>query len=158
MTGDYRPDEIVIVGHPPGDLYVRYGGCTRGCGACCREMIIPIDPALIRRPAFHGWRQWLESHGGIRLLVERGAVLIPLQCDHLQEGGSCAVHDSPERPQMCARYPRHPQDVLVDECTYGFVTVPDDITPDRARKLALRIERQRGLPPRREVPNDATIV
>lgn len=87
----YQADEIkvfsALVGEPVNvSGYLRTGGCTAGCGACCEAMVVPLDAdargALIsrgehisagrlqlpidrateERAGFEDWERWLALH------------------------------------------------------------------------------------------------
>ena len=153
----YVPDEIVVFGiedRRTGLIsnYLRYGGCTVGCGEGCRKMLIPVDPAVLNRPPeqLADWKHWLELHG-VQLLVNEERrfvdVLVPLACKHLQADATCGVVGLPERPAMCGDYPQHPNDLdtVEDVCTYGFVRIGDGLTREQKMMLAQTMEQVRGL-------------
>ncbi len=88
--GTYVPDKIEVF--PPlaaesNDLvgYLRTGGCTAGCGACCEafvvpiavdglksdgfegltsggRLVLPIDPVVRGHAGFEDWEYWLKLH------------------------------------------------------------------------------------------------
>lgn len=123
-TGRFQPDEsLIVLSH--GKTYMRTGGCTLGCGACCEAVIIPLDPRLLTSGRFDDWRHWLELHD-IRVIIDKDKhyldAYIPARCRELQENKSCGLWESPERPDLCSRSPRVPEDLetIEDICTYKF--------------------------------------
>lgn len=79
----YQPDQIKLF--PAAGLdkdgavaWLREGGCTAGCGACCEALVIPITgdmqmagtealeidvaPEVAQRPGFEDWEYWLGLH------------------------------------------------------------------------------------------------
>ena len=142
----YQPDEVIAVQDVSGTYQVRSGGCTAGCGACCEFLILPLDPRM--RSADLGrladFIYWASLHGV--QITESGdwlAARIPLHCEKLvvDEDGdkTCGVFGTPERPAMCARYPRQPLELegVADVCTYKF-----DSTPDRQKAQELFLLRR----------------
>lgn len=100
---------------------MRTGECN-GCSACCRFLILQVNPAYMGADK----RQWIEMHG-IRLFEQDGGVWarINATCNHLTEGGKCGIHE--DRPQACRDFPAVQGDIdLVDEwagervCSYSF--------------------------------------
>lgn len=95
----------------------RSGGCHADCGACCKYLMLPIDPE--RRPGFVHWDHWVKAHG-IEIIGSK--VRVPLPCQYLTWDNQCAVYDTEERPKMCVEGPRLPEDIkgLEDRCTYQW--------------------------------------
>lgn len=79
--------------------YLRTGGCTAGCGACCEsfvipivpdaraaedfedvvngELILPVDPIVQTRAGtegFEDWEHWLNLHGTYLVLLASGTL------------------------------------------------------------------------------------
>lgn len=109
--------------------YMRTGGCTPGCGACCEKVILPLDPRLRSNPhRFRDWVKWAELHG--MTIIDDGErldVYIPIQCEALTDDKMCSLIDedganTPERPDMCGRYPQSPRELetVKNVCTYKF--------------------------------------
>ncbi len=105
----------------------RTGECTVGCGACCKFLILQVNPQYLDADR----RRWIEMHD-IRLLEQGDGVWarIKATCQYLTIAGSCKVFGMPERPQTCAMFPVVQTDIdLVDEwagekvCSYAFAEV-----------------------------------
>ena len=98
----------------------RSGACTPGCGACCRWLLLQVNPAYA---AADDVAHWIALHG-ITLLPLDGGIYarIPLPCRELTPAGGCALFDDPRRPALCGRFPLGPRDLagLTDVCTYAF--------------------------------------
>lgn len=106
----YQPDEINLFGpmsFEPEDLagYLRTGGCTANCGACCTEFVIPItcegrdddgfqdvesgrlhvpvDPIVIGKPGYDDWEMWLGLHDVTVLQLSSGLLVadLPIKCE-----------------------------------------------------------------------------
>lgn len=143
------------MGPPPS--YTRSGTC-HGCGQhCCSTVVLPLshaqaDDFLTHKPIWVSVRQdpdynrWLALHGidGERPwmlpTITRFSVIgrkpearvpiatIPVRCHALNEDGSCALYDSPDRPQMCADWPLEPLQLATlslvgqESCGYEFTT------------------------------------
>ena len=135
----YQPDEVIATQDESGTYQVRSGGCTVGCGACCEFIILPLDLRMKQADPerLKDFIYWAALHGVA--ITDSGdwlAARIPLRCERLvtDEDGdkTCGVFGTPERPVMCARYPRHPLDLegVADVCTYAF-----DSTPNREKAI-----------------------
>ena len=131
--GEYHPDKVIVRDDPTdGKTYIRTGGCTVGCGACCEFVVLPVDPRAMNTKGFEDWKNWLALH---RIMVRshgtgprRGLeARIPLACIKLADG-ACGATDE-ERPKMCGDYPEIPHDVMAyglkDTCTYEFTEVEE---------------------------------
>ena len=129
----YQPDEVIALQDASGTYQVRSGGCTAGCGACCEFLILPLDPRMREADPkrLEDFIYWAALHG--ITIAESGdwlAARIPLACEKLvvdADGDkTCGVFDTPERPTMCKRYPRHPLELegVEDVCTYRFDSTP----------------------------------
>ena len=82
--------------------------CSR-CGECCRVLPLPISGMSPEMLAYYRGR-------GLR--EDQGFILVPHDCQHLQEEilgdeGTeytdcsivyCDIHDSPERPRVCQQF------------------------------------------------------
>ncbi len=74
----------------------------------------------------HGNREELErylGYRGIRVVGEDVAAnalfyAVELPCSQLMADNGCRVHNSPEKPLLCLKYPDAPNDI--DECGYAF--------------------------------------
>ena len=102
----------------------RQGECTAGCGACCRVLLLQVNPAYWDR---EDARRWIELHG-IQLVRLDGGIYarIPLACEALTPDGLCRLFGMPERPGLCQRFPLGPRDLagLEPVCTYTFPSTP----------------------------------
>lgn len=92
-----EPDEIVA--------YLRTGGCTAGCGACCEAFVIPLDPKGLEADGFahvvngrlnvpvdpivignagtEDWKYWLSLHDTTILELPSGVLVadLPIECE-----------------------------------------------------------------------------
>jgi hypothetical protein len=74
----------------------------------------------------HGNREELErylSYRGIRVVGEdvTGNALfyaVDIPCSQLTADSGCRVHNTPEKPLLCLKYPDAPNDI--DQCGYSF--------------------------------------
>ena len=74
----------------------------------------------------HGNREELElylGYRGIRVVGEdvTGNALfyaVDIQCSQLTEDNACKVHNTPEKPLLCLKYPDAPNDI--EQCGYAF--------------------------------------
>jgi len=130
----YQRDEMKVVGRLPFDPpdvagYMRVGGCTLGCGACCEAVILALrEFDGLQDAAFDDWQHWLGLHG-ITLFRNQAGILcahIPIPCSKLGPDKECQAFGTPDRPQMCAKWPEHPMQMLrvKDFCTYDFIPLP----------------------------------
>ena len=110
---------------------MRVGECN-GCSACCRFLILQVNPAYLESDRRH----WIELHG-IRLYEKDGGTwaVINSPCEHLTEAGQCGIYGAPERPEACNTFPAFQHDIdLVDEwigektCSYSFANSIQEIT------------------------------
>ncbi len=105
----------------------RSGECNQ-CGECCKSVNITAvrDLAL----AQHGSLKELSlymSYRGIRVVgedVEKNLLFysLAIPCQKLGPDNACAVHNTPEKPLLCHRYPMEPPGI--NECSYRFTSVP----------------------------------
>lgn len=120
--------------------WIRAGGCTTGCGACCEAVLLPIATQYMGQD----WAYWLELHG--ITVFESGGVTwayLPTPCQQLQEDKGCGLHGTPEKPEICKSYPTHPVALWnLDVCTYKFAPI---LVPNRAqRRKAAKKTTQKG--------------
>jgi len=74
----------------------------------------------------HGNVEELEkylSYRGIRVVGEDVAnnylfYALDVACDQLTEDNRCGVHDTPDKPLLCEKYPWEPDDI--PQCGYRF--------------------------------------
>mgnify|MGYP001605524450 CR=1 FL=1 len=110
--------------------YLRSGGCSLGCGACCQYLVLPLDKRLLNNTTerLDDFIYWAKLHG-IEITNDGDwlAARIPLPCKELdQETLLCKLYGTPERPDICNRYPRSPADILnIKDCTYEFEIIND---------------------------------
>lgn len=95
--------------------YLRTGECD-GCkatdpGACCKFIVMP------ERPLTADELKWVRLHPGVEGLTGRHDI----PCSALSEG-VCTLYGSPERPEMCVRYPEMPEQ-LIPGCAYTLTEV-----------------------------------
>ena len=107
---------------------MREGFCKTGCGACCKFLVLQVNPQYYNSPDI---KNWVELHG-IRLVKRDGGVWAYIQatCRELQEDNSCGLYGKPERPNVCAEWPFNQAeindlDAFVGEktCSYSFTEV-----------------------------------
>lgn len=107
---------------------MRTGECTVGCGACCKFVILQVNPAYLDAER----RSFIEAHG-IRLTARDGGAWgsVDVACKHLTTDLKCGVFGKSERPQACSDFPFVQSDIdLVDAhagakvCSYEFEEVP----------------------------------
>src|SRR3990170_1868484 len=102
----------------------RGGYCREGCGACCKLVLVNVNPVYMEPDK----KSWLELHEGLRLFRQNGGVWMAIQtsCRHLTADNKCGIFGQPERPQTCDDFPfaQNDIDLLNDEfnagCTYSF--------------------------------------
>lgn len=101
----------------------RIGECHQ-CGECCKTVNMTVVRDVTLRQ--HGSRVELErylGYRGIRVVgedVDRNALFyeVDIPCSQLTADHQCAVHDSPDKPLLCHKYPDAPNDI--EECGYAF--------------------------------------
>ena len=105
----------------------RSGECNQ-CGECCKSVHITAvrDLALEQHGSLKELSLYL-SYRGIRVVgedVEKNLLFysLPIPCDKLGPDNACGVHNTPEKPLLCHRYPMEPPDIT--ECSYRFTPVP----------------------------------
>lgn len=99
-TMNFEKDQKNIAG------YLRTGGCTAGCGACCTafvmplgpdsrmtaddfsdvtdgHLVVPIDPVVIGRKGFDDWERWLGLHDVTLFYLPSGTLVaaLPVACE-----------------------------------------------------------------------------
>lgn len=104
-------------------MWNRTGECNQ-CGECCKTVNITAVRDLALRQ--HGNMEELErymSYRGIQVVgsdEERNLIFYSIRnpCSQLGPENECQVHGKPEKPLICHRYPRTPDDI--PECSYRF--------------------------------------
>ncbi len=105
-------------------MLIREGEC-RQCGECCQSVNITVVRDVTLRQ--HGSLEELErymSFRGIRVVGEDKEknmlfYTLDISCNQLTKDNTCKVHDSPEKPLLCLKYPEEPDDI--EKCGYHFV-------------------------------------
>ena len=102
---------------------IRSGECTL-CGECCKTVNVTAvrDLALREHGKLEELRRYMKFRG-VNVAgedAERNLLFyeIPISCSQLGTDNTCKVHDSPEKPLICHRYPREPGDI--PDCGYRF--------------------------------------
>jgi len=105
-------------------MLTRQGECHQ-CGECCRTVnITAVRDATLEQ---HGNLKELElylGYRGIRVVGEDAAnnrlyYAMDIPCSQLGKDNRCQVHNTPEKPLLCYRYPWEPDDV--EQCGSRFV-------------------------------------
>ncbi len=108
-------------------MWIREGECHR-CGECCQTVNITAvrDVTLSQHGSLEELRLYMK-YRGIRVVgedVKQNMLFyeIELPCDQLTRDPAgnygCKVHDSPEKPLLCLKYPQAPDDIT--QCGYQF--------------------------------------
>lgn len=85
-----------------------------GCpdrGMCCRYIELPLARRLTSDET-----RWAELHEGIR--IKGSVVRIEQTCSALSADGLCTLYGTPDRPEMCARWPDRPEVQAPLGCVY----------------------------------------
>ena len=108
-------------------MWTRQGECHQ-CGECCRtvNMTVVRDVTLRQHGSLEELKRYL-SYRGIRVVgenAETNALFyeIDIPCSELTEDNGCRVHNTPEKPLLCLKYPEQPMDIA--ECGYTFTRTP----------------------------------
>jgi Fe-S-cluster containining protein len=100
-------------------------GCTPGCGACCRFLVLQVNPQYLENADV---ARWVELHS-IKLRRRGLGVFatIPLACDALTDEGMCSIH--PDRPDVCRSFPQSEAaiDIIHEEVGQEVCTVKFDM-------------------------------
>ena len=101
----------------------RTGECHH-CGECCKtvNMTVVRDVTLRQHGNLEELGKYL-SYRGIRLVGEDVAnnylfYAVNVPCDQLTGDNRCGVHDTPDKPLLCEKYPWAPDDI--PQCGYSF--------------------------------------
>lgn len=98
---------------------VRQGSCIK-CGMCCKVLRLQVPkPYLTNLDVKH----WVELHG-VKLHEADGGVwaTIRIPCSALTPEGLCSLHGTPDRPDLCEKWPFGPRDLVgLPECSYSYV-------------------------------------
>ena len=122
-------DDLLMPSYNPNKQFRRTGGCHQGCGACCEQIVLPIDPRVLRDlEKFDDWRKWVEYHPGMKVIVRTYhpfvQVYIDIPCSKLEENKDCGVYGTDERPKLCGDFPKLPYGIedigLGETCTYKW--------------------------------------
>ncbi len=105
------------------NMWVREGECHQ-CGECCQTVNITAvrDVTLRQHGSLEELRLYMK-YRGIHVVgedVQNNTLFyeISIPCDQLTEDNQCKVHDSPEKPLLCHKYPEEPGDI--PQCGYRF--------------------------------------
>ena len=125
LSKEFILDTTIVVEDHEGRKFVRSGGCTAGCGACCEFMILPLHPQLLKaeKAKLDDYKLWASYHGVVVYEAPDGLMArVPIACEKLDEDKRCSVFGTDERPNMCSRTPKVPLDIegLEDVCTYKW--------------------------------------
>ena len=99
----------------PDRRFLRTGLCDgcKGKASCCQYLVLP------ERPLTADEMKWLRLHDGAEALYLAGTTgRIDIPCSAL-DGSVCTLYGSPERPEMCVRYPELPEQ-LIQGCAYSL--------------------------------------
>ena len=104
-------------------MLVRKGECHQ-CGECCKTVNLTVVRDITLRQ--HGNIEELEkylSYRGIKVAgedIEANLLFytIDIPCSQLGPNNECLVHDSPDKPLICLKYPWFKDDI--EECGYTF--------------------------------------
>lgn len=101
----------------------RTGECAQ-CGECCKTVNITAvrDITLRQHRSLEELKRYL-SYRGIRVVGsdEKNNLLfysMDIPCSQLTPDNQCRVHDTPEQPLICYRFPWGKEDIK--ECSYQF--------------------------------------
>ena len=99
----------------PDRKVLRSGECNRcqGEARCCKFMVLPLARVFSADET-----KWAALHG---VRVEGDTAFIDIQCSAL-DGDRCTLYGTPERPEMCVRYPELPEQ-LVAGCSIPLLEV-----------------------------------
>lgn len=118
-----QDEPLTLINLHDGRSFLRGGGCTKGCGACCTDVILEV----VEPPNIADWANWLELHN-IDLVRKDGHLFARLReaCSQLDtRDGTCKLFGKPERPLMCSQFPQAPEAMEgLNCCTYRFAMVP----------------------------------
>ncbi len=78
-------------------------GCKNCVGACCQDMILPLNPQEVRKLRRGGTTFTYLGKPSTGRDV-RGYYKMEGKCGFLKEG-KCAIHASPARPLVCGSFP-----------------------------------------------------
>ena len=86
--------------------YRREGQC-RKCGQCCKEILIGMEPRMLKISLLRNFAVWWNKYfNNLHLIgsfLDEG--LMVFACDYLQADGRCGNYNW-TRPVFCAEYPR----------------------------------------------------
>jgi len=104
-------------------MLMRSGECHH-CGECCEtvNMMVVRDVTLRQHGNLEELTRYLE-YRGIRVIGEDVATnqlyySIDIPCRQLTGDQQCGVHNTPEKPLLCLKYPWAPDDIK--NCGYTF--------------------------------------
>ena len=105
-----------LIQHADGRKYLRTGDCNGcdGLAQCCTFMALPLARNLTEDES-----RWVSLHPGMS--VDGSTLRIDIACSAL-DNGRCTLFGTPDRPDMCGRYPEVPEAVLPG-CAYSLMEV-----------------------------------
>lgn len=71
--------------------------CGVCLGACCEDLLVPVDPEALDEVAL----EWLEARGRMEVFRDRPHLWVEAPCPHLA-GGRCGIYE--QRPLVCQAY------------------------------------------------------
>lgn len=104
-------------------MWNRTGECTE-CGECCKTVNITAvrDIALVQHGNLEELKRYLGYRGINVVGSDPGKNLLfysmNIPCSQLTPDNRCRVHNTPEKPLICYRYPWEQDDIK--ECGYKF--------------------------------------
>ena len=104
-------------------MLIRKGEC-HSCGECCESLNMTVVRDVTLRQ--HGNMEELKlylNYRGIRVVgedIEKNLLFYAMDvpCSQLREDKTCKVHNTPEKPLLCLKYPTEPDDI--EACGYRF--------------------------------------
>lgn len=100
----------------------RSGACTEGCAACCRSIVLQVNPQYGQQEEVRAWIEW----HGIKIEERDGAcwATVSQPCKALTPEGKCSLYGQEDRPLTCEYWPVSQSDIdkleKPEVCTYKF--------------------------------------
>jgi hypothetical protein len=101
-----------------GNLFVeeeREMKCNQ-CGECCKWVVLDLGQYVNEDKLAH-----LKMHEGLSIMTEgsHSYLWIMSRCANLTGDGKCKIHDSPDFPKLCKRFPSDAMNWMIPEkCGY----------------------------------------
>jgi hypothetical protein len=104
--------------------YRRSGHC-RKCGECCKQILIGMEPRMLRLRPLRNLAVWWNAYfNNLRLIgsfIEDGVIVFA--CNYLRPDGLCGAYNL-LRPVFCYEYPRlfsyFEKPVVLPDCGFKF--------------------------------------